>query len=126
MTTLPNVRPHCRLLALVAFWVLSAFPQLSAQNPKQLITDACENELRQRRLSPGLWGTSLFRAAFDGRFAIFKNISKHLDETRHHFEPVPPDTNMQRALERLVRKSAIFSQPTQGDIEQSHESEKAF
>jgi len=57
---------------------------------------------------------------------IFKNISKHLDETRHHFEPVPPDTNMQRALERLVRKSAIFSQPTQGDIEQSHESEKAF
>jgi hypothetical protein len=83
-------------------------------------------EVNRVRLSPGLWGTSSFRTDFDGRFAIFKNISKHLDETRHHFEPVPPDTNMQRALERLVPKSAIFSQPTQGDIERSHESEKAF
>jgi len=83
-------------------------------------------EVNRVRLSPGLWGTSLFRTDFDGRFAIFKNISKHLDETRHHFKPVPTDTDMQRALERLVRKSAIFSQPTQGDIEQSHESEKAF
>ena len=83
-------------------------------------------EVNRVRLSRGLWGTSLFRTDFDGRFAIFKNISKHLDETRHHFEPVPPDTNMQRALELLVPKSAIFSQPTQGDIERSHESEKAF
>jgi hypothetical protein len=70
-------------------------------------------EVNRVRLSPGLWGTSLFRTDFDGRFAIFKNISKHLDETRNDFEPVPPDTNMQRALERLVPKSAIFSQKTQ-------------
>ncbi len=83
-------------------------------------------EVNRVRLSPGLWGTSSFRTDFDGRFAIFKNISKHLDETRHQFEPVPPDTNMQRALGRLVPESAIFSQPTQGDIERSHESEKAF
>ncbi|HXQ36213.1 MAG TPA: hypothetical protein VN843_19525, partial [Anaerolineales bacterium] len=59
-------------------------------------------------------------------FAIFKNISKHLDETRNDFEPVPPDTDIQRALEQIAHKSAIFSQKTQGDIEQSHESEKAF
>jgi hypothetical protein len=70
-------------------------------------------EVNRVRLSPGLWGTSLFRTDFDGRFAIFKNINKHLDETRNDFEPVPPDTNMQRALERLVPKSAIFSQKTQ-------------
>jgi len=83
-------------------------------------------EVNRVRLSPGLWGTSLFRTDFDGRFAIFKNISKHLDETRNDFEPVPPDTDIQRALEQIAHKSAIFSQKTQGDIERSHESEKAF
>jgi len=59
-------------------------------------------EVNRARLSPGLWGTSLFRTDFDGRFAIFKNISKHLDETRNDFEPVPPDTNIQRALEQIA------------------------
>ena len=83
-------------------------------------------EVNRVRLSPGLWGTSLFRTDFDGRFAIFKSISKHLDETRNDFEPVPSDTDIQRALEEIAHKSAIFSQKTQGDIEQSHESEKAF
>jgi hypothetical protein len=83
-------------------------------------------EVNRVRLSPGRWGTTFFRTDFDGRFAIFKNFSKHLDETRNDFEPVPPDTNMQRVLEILVRKSAIFSHSTQGDIERSHESEKAF
>lgn len=83
-------------------------------------------EVNRVRLSPGQWGTSLFRTDFDGRFAIFKNISKHLDETRSDFEPVPPDTNIQRALEQIAHKSAIFSQKEQGDIERSHESEKAF
>jgi hypothetical protein len=63
------------------------------------------------RLSPGQWGTSLFRIDLDGRFAIFRNISKQLDETRSDFEPVPPETNIQHALERIVRKSAMFSQP---------------
>jgi len=295
MTMLQNLSPDCRLVALVIFLVLSAFPQLSAENAKQLMTDACENELRQReqnalwaskverrtaghvyrereidtvdgpvhrllsvdghepspserkqdadrlrdlkenpkarlalkkhreaeekkvddllrvipdmflfqdqgkqgglerlafhpnpaykpstyeemalhalsgvvlidlrekrlarfsgtltqqvnfghgllghidkggtievnrvRLSPGLWGTSLFRTDFDGRFAIFKNISKRLDETRNDFEPVPPDTDIQRALEQIALKSANLAQTTQGDIERSHESEKAF
>jgi len=294
MTMLQNVRPYCTLLAFVAFCALSAFPQVSAQNPKQLMTDVCQNELHQRQqnalwasqverrttghvyreqevdtvdgpvrrllsvdghepstserkqdddqirdlkenpkarlmlrrnreaqekkvddllrvvpgiflfegqgkqgdferlafvpnpaykpatyeemalhalsgvvlvdlrekrlarfsgtltqpvnfghgllghlnkggmievnrvcLSPGQWGTSLFQTDFDGRFA-FKNIGKHLDETRNDFEPVPPDTDIRRALERIVRKSADLSQTTRGDIERSHESEKAF
>jgi len=294
MTMLQNVRPYCTLLALVAFCALSAFPQVSAQNPKQLMTDVCQNELHQRQqnalwasqverrttghvyreqevdtvdgpvrrllsvdghepstserkqdddqirdlkenpkarlmlrrnreaqekkvddllrvvpgiflfegqgkqgdferlafvpnpaykpatyeemalhalsgvvlvdlrekrlarfsgtltqpvnfghgllghlnkggmievnrvcLSPGQWGTTLFQTDFDGRFA-FKNIGKHLDETRNDFEPVPPDTDIQRALERIVRKSPDLSQTTRGDIERSHESEKAF
>jgi len=64
-------------------------------------------EVNRVRLSPGLWGTSLFRTDLDGRFAIFKNISKHLDETRSAFEPVPP-TNVQRALEQITRKPANF------------------
>jgi len=83
-------------------------------------------EVNRVRLSPGQWGTSLFRIDIDGHFAIFRNISKQLDETRSDFEPVPPDTNIQHALEQIVRKSTMFSQPAQGDIERSHESEKAF
>lgn len=291
---LQNVRPHCRFLALVPFWALSVFPLLSAENPKQLMTDACYNELRQRKqnplwasqverrtaghvyreeeidtvdgpvhrllsvdgnepspserkqdddrlrdlrenpkarltlkknreaeerkvddllrvvpevflfedqgkqgglerlafspnpaykpasyqeaalhalsgvvlidltekrlarfsgtltqqvnfghgllghlnkggmievnrvqLSPSLWETSLFRTDLDGR-ALFKSISKQLDEARTDFEPVPPDTNILRALEQVFHKAAIFSQQIQGEIERSHESEKAF
>src|ERR1700680_678266 len=57
---LQNVRPDCRFLALVAFWVVSVFPLLSAQNPKQLMTDACENELRQRKQNP-LWASDVER-----------------------------------------------------------------
>jgi len=83
-------------------------------------------EVTRVRLSPGLWGTRLFRTDFDGRFAIFRNIGKHLDETRNGFEPLASDTDIQRALEQIAHKSAIFSQKTQGDVEQSHESEKAF
>jgi hypothetical protein len=80
-------------------------------------------EVKRVQLSPGLWETSLFRTDLDGRFAIFKSISKHLDETRSDFEPVPADTNIQRALEQIVGKSAIVSQPTPTDVERSHESE---
>ena len=70
-------------------------------------------EVDRVRLSPGLWETSLFRADFDGR-AFFKSMSKQLRETRSNFEPVPPDTNIPTALERITRKSASLSQPTQG------------
>jgi len=58
-------------------------------------------------------GTSLFRAAFDGRFAIFKNISKHLTK-------LGTTSNQCRLYKHAARtgttcrKSAIFSQPTQG------------
>jgi hypothetical protein len=76
-------------------------------------------------LSPGLWETSLFRTDLDGR-ALFKSINKQVDETRSDFEPVLPDTNIQRAVEQIVHKSAFFFQPAQGNIERSHESEKAF
>ena len=54
-------------------------------------------EVKRVQLSPGLWETSLFRTDLDGRFAVFKSISKHLDETRSDFEPVPAETNIQRA-----------------------------
>lgn len=50
---------HRRLLALVAFWVLSVFPML-AQNPKELMTDACYNELRQRKQN-ALWASHVER-----------------------------------------------------------------
>ena len=79
-------------------------------------------EVKRVRLSPGLWGT-LFRTDLDGRFVIFKGISRHQAETRSDFEPVPSDTNIQRVLEQIVSKSAIFSQQRQGDIQRPHESE---
>jgi hypothetical protein len=82
-------------------------------------------EVNRVRLSPGLWETSSFRTDLDGR-ALFKSINKQVDETRSDFEPVLPDTNIQRAVEQIVHKSAFFFQPAQGNIERSHESEKAF
>jgi hypothetical protein len=82
--------------------------------------------VKRVRLSPGQWGTSLFKTDFDGCFAIFKSISKHVDETRSDFEPVPPDTNIRRALEQFVAKSAISSQPTPRDVDRLHESKNAF
>jgi hypothetical protein len=36
MTMLHNLRSYCRLLALVASWVLSVFPLLSAHNSKRV------------------------------------------------------------------------------------------
>ena len=60
MTTLQNLSPDYKLVALVIFWVLSAFPQLSAENAKQLMTDACENELRQRKQN-ALWASQVER-----------------------------------------------------------------
>ena len=60
MTMLQNLSPDCRLVALVIFLVLSAFPQLSAENAKQLMTDACENELRQREQN-ALWASKVER-----------------------------------------------------------------
>jgi len=69
-------------------------------------------EVNRVRLSPGLWGTSLLRVDLDGRFALFKNISNQMDESRSDFAQVSPDMNIQRALEQMVRKSGIVSQPT--------------
>jgi hypothetical protein len=60
MRMLQDLRPHCRLAVLVAFWVLSVSPLLSAQNPKELMTDACHNELRQRKQN-ALWASQVER-----------------------------------------------------------------
>jgi hypothetical protein len=83
-------------------------------------------EVKRVRLSSGQWGTSLFRTDIDGRFAIFKNISKHVDETRSDFEPLPPDTNIQSALEQFVTKAATSSQPAARSVEPSHGSKNPF
>ena len=58
-------------------------------------------EVNRVRLSPGLWETSSFRTDLDGRFAIFENMNKQIAETRSDFEPLLPDTNIQRALEQF-------------------------
>jgi hypothetical protein len=83
-------------------------------------------EVNRVQLSPGQWGTSLFRTDLDGRFALFKNISKHLYEIRSHFESVSPQTDIQDALDQMAREVALSTKTTQGKIERSHESKKAF
>jgi hypothetical protein len=83
-------------------------------------------EVNRVQLSAGLWGTSLFRTDLDGRFALFKNISKHLYEIRSHFESVSPQTDIQDALDQMAREVALSTKTTQGKIERSHESKKAF
>src|SRR5580693_10728167 len=60
MTMLHNLRSYCRLLALVASWVLSVFPLLSAQHSKELMADACSNELHQREQNV-LWASQVER-----------------------------------------------------------------
>jgi hypothetical protein len=60
MTMLHNLRSYCRLFALVASWVLSVFPLLSAQNSKELMADACSNELHQREQNV-LWASQVER-----------------------------------------------------------------
>jgi hypothetical protein len=59
MTILKNLRPHGRRLSLVAFCLLSVWPPLSAQTAKELMTDACYNELQQR--NNALWASRVER-----------------------------------------------------------------
>jgi hypothetical protein len=56
------------------------------------------------RLSPGLWKTSSSRIDLDGRFVLFKTISKQQDETHSDFKPLPSDTSIEQALREIVSK----------------------
>jgi hypothetical protein len=56
------------------------------------------------RLSPGLWKTSSSRIDLDGRFVLFKTISKQQDETHSDFKPLASDTSMEQALREIVSK----------------------
>jgi hypothetical protein len=56
------------------------------------------------RLSPGLWKTSVSRIDLDGRFALFKTISKQQDETHSDFKRLTSDTRIEQALRDIVSK----------------------
>jgi hypothetical protein len=60
MTMLHTLRPSYTLLALIAFCVPSVLPRLSAQTPKELMTAACDNEIRQRKQNT-LWASHVER-----------------------------------------------------------------
>jgi hypothetical protein len=51
---------HRRHLLLVMSGLLSALPSLSAQTAKELMADACYNELQQRKQDP-LWASQVLR-----------------------------------------------------------------
>jgi hypothetical protein len=77
-------------------------------------------EIVRVRLSAGVWKTSVLRINLDGRFALLKKVSRHVDETHSDFEPVPPNADIRQALERIARRSGVVSQPIQGEIEGFH------
>ena len=54
-----NVRLHRRRHSLAVFCLLSVLPPLSAQTAKELMTDACYNELQQRNNT--LWASQVER-----------------------------------------------------------------
>jgi hypothetical protein len=61
-------------------------------------------EITRVRLSPGVWKTSAEKINIDGRFVIFKTISKHQDESRTGFAPVAPNTTFAQALDQTTKK----------------------
>jgi hypothetical protein len=61
-------------------------------------------QVRRVRLSPGRWKTSSFSIDLDGRFVLFKTISKQQDETHRNFKPLASDTGIEQALREIVSK----------------------
>jgi hypothetical protein len=59
-------------------------------------------EMKRTRLSPGVWKTSSTRFDINGRMVLFKTISKKQDETQSDFQPVAPDTSIERALKQVT------------------------
>ncbi len=53
------------------------------------------------RLSPDVWKTRSSRIDLNGRFVLFKTISKQQDETHSDFKPVAPDTSILQALAQM-------------------------
>jgi hypothetical protein len=64
MTILKKLRPHGTRLSLVAFCLLSVWPPLSAQTGKELMADACYNEVHQREQN-ALWASQVQRRTAD-------------------------------------------------------------
>lgn len=56
------------------------------------------------RLSPGLWKTRSSRIDLDGRFVLFKTVSKQQDETHCNFKPLASDTSIDQAIRELLNK----------------------
>jgi hypothetical protein len=56
------------------------------------------------RVSPGIWKTSSSTININGRFVVFKTISKQQDEVRNDFKPVASDTSIAQALQQLGSK----------------------
>jgi hypothetical protein len=58
-------------------------------------------DIARVHLSQGVWKISTEKIDIDGRFVMFKTISKHQDENRTAFKPVAPDTTFAQALSEI-------------------------
>jgi hypothetical protein len=56
------------------------------------------------QVSPGIWKTSSSRIDINGRFALFKTISKQQDEVHSNFKSVASGTSIAQALQQLDGK----------------------
>jgi hypothetical protein len=56
------------------------------------------------QVSPRIWKTSSFRIDINGRFALFKTISKQQDEVHSNFKSVASGTSIAQALQQLDGK----------------------
>jgi hypothetical protein len=72
MSIFRKSRPHGRRLALVAFCVHLVLPPLSAQTAKELMADACYNELQEREHHT-LWASQVQRHA-DGHTYLEEEV----------------------------------------------------
>jgi hypothetical protein len=61
-------------------------------------------QITRIHLSPGVWKTSSQKIDIDGRFVMLKTISKHQDETRAGFAPVPANTTFAQALDQIAKQ----------------------
>ena len=100
--------PHGRRFFWVASATLLVLPQLSAQTAKQLVADACYNELQQRKQEP-FWASQVLRHA-NGHVYLEKEIETSAGPVHRLLladgrEPTPSERRQEEDRLRKLRSN---------------------
>ncbi len=57
--------------------------------------------VEQKEVAPGVWEVSVMHVHMSGKALLFKTIDVQEDETYSDFQPVPPETSLEQAAQRL-------------------------